>query len=48
MSSNDKGIIRFGKKNFEIVTDETTGKEIFSLEEAKHYGETGERITTSK
>ena len=42
-----ESLIRFGNKYFRDVTNETTAGEIFSYEEARHYGETGEKVVTS-
>ncbi|MFZ2602724.1 MAG: hypothetical protein WAX79_01835 [Candidatus Omnitrophota bacterium] len=48
MSENDKIKIRFGNKYFVDVTNETAAGQTYSIREAKHYGETGERIATSE
>lgn len=47
MSNNDKVLIRFGNKYFVDVTNETVASETYSIREAKHYGETGEKIASS-
>ena len=40
--------VRFGNKDFEYIGDETTSAEVFTLREARVYGETGQRIATSE